>query len=81
MFGGRGENKFNGVAYRSSPTAMPLLDGVVAWIDCSLYASHEAGDHDIVIGLVEGLEVESTDAPLLFHRGGYGQLASLTPVA
>ncbi len=81
LFGGRAVNKFEQVAHRPSPQGMPLLDGVVAWIDCTLHASHEAGDHDIVIGHVVELAVESADPPLLFHRGGYGQLATLSPAA
>ncbi|WP_332643810.1 flavin reductase family protein [Aeromicrobium sp.] len=32
---------------------------------------HEAGDHYLVIGKVEGLGEGDTDKPLLFHQGRY----------
>jgi 3-hydroxy-9,10-secoandrosta-1,3,5(10)-triene-9,17-dione monooxygenase reductase component len=77
VFGSRVPNKFDSVDYRLSPSGMPLLEGAVAWIDCELDAVHAAGDHDIVIGRVSTLQVESADPPLLFHRGTYGQPVSL----
>ena len=67
-------DKFEGLAYRSSPTGgLPVLDGVVAWIECELQAVHEAGDHFIAVGKVQSLDIEHPDAPLLFFKGGYGQ--------
>ena len=56
---------------------MPVLDDVVAWIDCSVYATHDAGDHLIALGAVVDLEVVVPGAPLLFFQGGYGEFASL----
>ena len=49
----------------------PLLDDVLAWIDCELETVHEAGDHDIVIGRVHDLAVTRESSPLVFFRGGY----------
>lgn len=71
-FSTRDNNKFAGLAYRKTPLGSPVLDDVVAWIDCSLYATHEAGDHFIVLGQVHDLDVSRADKPLLFFRGNYG---------
>ena len=71
-FGGRGMAKLAGLPHRISVNGSPILDDVLAWIDCTLDAVHEAGDHYVVIGRVVALEVERYGSPLLFFRGGYG---------
>ena len=76
-FSRSGAGKFDGVSHRLSDNASPVLDDVVAWIDCSLYAVHEAGDHFIAIGRVVALDVVRPERPLLFFKGGYGEFASL----
>jgi flavin reductase (DIM6/NTAB) family NADH-FMN oxidoreductase RutF len=77
-----GADKFAQVAYTGSPaTGSPLLDGVPAWIDCTIHAVHTGGDHLIVVGRVVALGAAEGDAageaapPLLFHRGKFGRLA------
>ena len=70
-----GTDKFAGVAHRVSANGSPILDDVVAWIDCTLDAVHEAGDHYIVLGQVVALEVDRPDRPLLFFQGNYGEFA------
>ncbi len=52
-------------------TGAPLLDGVLGWVDCTVYAVHEAGDHYVVIGRVQDLDATRDGEPLLFYRGGY----------
>ena len=68
-------NKFDAVPYRVSDAGLPIVNGVVAWIDCDLYAVHEAGDHYIAIGQVHSMAVEHPHRPLLFFQGEYGQYA------
>lgn len=72
----KGAEKYDGVTWRPSPSGAPIIDGAVAWIDCVTDTVHPAGDHDIVVGQVQDLEVESDRLPLLFFQGGYG---SFTP--
>ena len=69
------ENKFDKVSYRLSEFGVPIIDGVVAWIDCKLHTVHEAGDHFIAIGQVRALHVERPHPPLVFLRGMYGSFA------
>jgi len=68
-----GGDKFSGVAWEPSPLGSPLLDGVMAWVDCTIAAVHDGGDHHIVIGHVRDLHAHGGD-PLLFFRGQYRQL-------
>lgn len=72
-----GDDKFRDIAHRVSSNGSPILDNVVAWIDCALDAVHEAGDHYIVLGRVAALEVERPDRPLLFFQGRYGEFSLL----
>jgi DNA-binding IclR family transcriptional regulator len=66
-------DKFAGISYRASAGAPPVIDGVVAWIECELSSVQEAGDHYIVLGLVKQLEIATGGLPLLFFQGGYGR--------
>ncbi len=74
-FASKADDKFAGVPWRDAGSGSPLLEGAVAWIDCDLYAVHEAGDHSIVIGHVRELDAPNPSSPLLFFRGGYGSFA------
>lgn len=65
-------DKFDGVNHRYSEAGLPILDDIVAWIDCTLHAVLGAGDHFLVLGEVHSLNVERHSRPLIFWRGGYG---------
>jgi 3-hydroxy-9,10-secoandrosta-1,3,5(10)-triene-9,17-dione monooxygenase reductase component len=73
-FAQRIEDKFGeaGCNWRPGPSGSPILDGVLAWIDCTIEAVHEGGDHWIVVGRVQALEVGHDGDPLLFFQGQYG---------
>ena len=73
-FAHSGTDKFAGVGFRSSPHGAPVLDGVVAWIDCRLWAEYDGGDHTVVAARVLDLGADPRRRPLVFHRGGYGLL-------
>lgn len=77
-FSASGTDKFANLSHRISDNGSPVLDDVVAWIDCTLDAVHEAGDHFIVLGRVMALDVMRPERPLLFFQGGYGEFAELT---
>lgn len=73
VFATRGAEKFGGVGWSPAPSGSPLLEGVLAWIDCRIEAVHDGGDHEICVGRVDQLGVEREDGPLVFYRGGYGR--------
>lgn len=65
--------RFEGVGYRRGDGGVPLLDGVLAVLECERHACFEAGDHTIVVGrVVSGVAAEGQ--PLLFYQGGYASL-------
>lgn len=74
-FSSKDEDKFAGLGWRPTSSGTPLLDGVLAWIDCDIDSVIDAGDHVCVMGRVRELEVAHDGAPLLFFRGGYGRFA------
>ena len=76
-FSAKGDDKFAGLDYQLSANGSPVLEDVVAWIDCTLDAIHEAGDHFIVLGHVCEFDIARPEQPLLFFRGKYGNFAPL----
>lgn len=58
-----------------SERGLPILDDVVAAVECEVESITEAGDHYIVLGRVLHLETLNPTIPLLFFRGGYGGFA------
>ena len=72
-FAMKGDDKFAGLGWTAAGSGAPLIDGVLAWIDCDVYSVTEAGDHYLVLGQVRDLGVADEGAPLLFFRGGYGR--------
>ena len=68
-----GGDKVAGVAWHPGAAGTPVLDDVLAWIECALEDIYDAGDHELVIGRVLDLGV-GEGGPLLFYRGGFGRL-------
>lgn len=67
-------DRFDGIGYQNSPLNLPLLEGVLAHIECDYYASHDLGDHTLFVGRVTG-GAAGEGRPLLYYRGGYADLA------
>lgn len=68
-------DKLRNEAWELSPGGAPVLDGVVASIDCTLEQVVEGGDHYIALCTVQDLAVHRSVAPLVFFQGGYGGFA------
>jgi flavin reductase (DIM6/NTAB) family NADH-FMN oxidoreductase RutF len=74
QFATKGADKFKGVGWSPAPgSGAPLLADVLAWVDCTVEAVHDGGDHEICVGRVLGLEAGREGGPLVFYRGGYGR--------
>ena len=52
-----------------------MIDGSLAWIDCTINEVYEMGDHLFVLGDVVSLAGNDGD-PLLFFKGGLGTFAA-----
>ncbi len=73
-FASKGADKFAMIGWRAGHTGAPILEGVLAWIDCEIDQVVEAGDHWFVMGRVVDLDVPGEGSPLVFFRGGYSKL-------
>ncbi len=63
------------VHYVKGETGVPLLEGVLARMECRIFSLYPGGDHTIVLGEVKGTEVLQPDkGPLLYHGGRYRRL-------
>lgn len=59
-----------GARFERTPHGTPMLHGALAYLECRLHSSEEAGDHTIFIAEVEDVILREGD-PLLFFRGKY----------
>ncbi|WP_067461694.1 flavin reductase family protein [Actinomadura macra] len=71
----KGGDKFADIDWTESPNGSPLIEGALAWIECSVEREHLAGDHVIVVARVHNLDKHDEGDPLLFYRGEYGSFA------
>lgn len=75
---GEPEDRFAGVGYARGALGAPLLEGTVAWLECTVAARHPGGDHTIVVGAVAEVGVREgagrEGGPLLYYRSGYASL-------
>lgn len=64
---------FDGFDYTLNAHGVPLFANCLARFECAHAATHDAGDHAIVVGKV--LEAELREGtPLAFFSGRYGQI-------
>ncbi len=69
-----GGSKFEGVSYRLGANGAPILDGTLAYIECTVSQEVDAGDHTVYLGEIQQAETPHEGKPLLFFRGGYREL-------
>ena len=67
------EDKFAGIDFAVDEHGIPILQGSIATLQCSLFKSLDGGDHSIFIGLVDHVIVRDAE-PLIYFRGGYSAL-------
>ncbi|WP_144097148.1 flavin reductase family protein [Croceicoccus sediminis] len=77
-FASRAPDKFLDLSHGESPSGQPVFDEALAWIDCVIERTEDIGDHWLVVGRVEAMDLCGGDTPLLFHRGGYHSCVALS---
>jgi len=77
-----GREEFCGAAWHPGPTGLPLLDGAIATLECTIVQTFSAGDHDLFIGRVDSQDAPGDDGegprsvtPLLYFRRRYLSVA------
>ena len=74
-FSQQGE-RFDEVDWQPSSRNVPILAGCLARFECSLTATHDAGDHTIIIGHVDHVTFRAGKG-LIFKQGQYGGFSGL----
>jgi len=77
LFARKGEPErgtLRGQGYRIGRTGSPILTDCLAFMECTVTAVLEGGDHSIFLGEVVDEGVINEVKPLLFYRGGYHSL-------
>lgn len=76
--GGGQEDRFGGVGYSVSPQGLAILEGALAYIECTKFAQYPLGDHSLFVARVTGggtTEDPAHSRPLIYYRGGYAGLS------
>jgi 3-hydroxy-9,10-secoandrosta-1,3,5(10)-triene-9,17-dione monooxygenase reductase component len=73
QFARKGTDKWTGVGWGMTPRKNPAIADTLMWLDCEIFAEHEAGDHYIVIGQVMAMSPSDwhDDGHLLYFKGKY----------
>lgn len=72
------ETQLDQVGWRPGDVSgAPLVNGALAWLECTVEQRLVVGDHSVVFGRVAALGSGATASPLVFHRGAFGTLGEL----
>ena len=78
-----GRDEFCGASWTPGATGLPILDGAIASLECTVTGSYPVGDHDLFIGQVVAVaNEEHHPQPLLYYRRRYLRVdrAAMLPV-
>ncbi|MCJ8138948.1 flavin reductase family protein [Falsirhodobacter halotolerans] len=70
---GRGGPGFDDVEHSLGDHGAPLIDRALARFECDTHATHDGGDHLIMVGRV-GRVTTADGAPMVFHGGRFARL-------
>ena len=77
-----GRDLFCGATWRPGETGLPLIDGSIATLECTIVQTVSVGDHDLFIGRVDALASgEDHPSPLLYFRRRYLRVETARAIA
>ncbi|MFI0446596.1 flavin reductase family protein [Actinomadura sp. 6N118] len=71
-------DRFAGLSWAADEDGAVLLDGAVAWLNCTIDQTVRAGDHDVVLLRVQR-HLTQPGPPLVFHASSFHQLQPCEP--
>lgn len=74
LYSRKGDHLMDAEHYRLGMSNAPVLNDALVTFECKLHATHDGGDHLIIVGRVENFISEGTGKPLLFYCGTYENL-------
>jgi len=69
-------DRFAGIDWQPRASGAVFITGASVWLECSIHQRIAAGDHEIVLLLIETLGSQPDVSPLVFHASRYRQLAA-----
>ena len=72
----KGDHELDAAHYHLGKHGSPIIHDALVSFECELEATHEGGDHLIIVGRVRDLHERPDGEPLLFFSGGYHKLHS-----
>ncbi|MFV8166141.1 flavin reductase family protein [Mycobacterium sp. 134] len=70
-------DRFAGIAWGSTSEGSVFVHGATAWLECSVYGELPAGDHEVALLEIHGLQAKPGAAPLVFHGSKFRRLAGI----
>ncbi|KQM88805.1 hypothetical protein ASE67_03575 [Sphingomonas sp. Leaf23] len=70
----RGDDRFRGLEYETTPDGAVFLSNTGAWLDCTVEQEIAAGDHDIILFRLHRAATADAVMPLIFHASGFHTL-------
>ena len=70
----KGEHRLAPEHFRQGAHGSPIIHDALASFECEVDATHEGGDHLIIVGRVLDMQVRAGGDPLLFYGGAYREL-------
>lgn len=74
-FATRGADKFAGDEFFAGEHGLPLIRDAVATLVCRRFAAHDCGDHTVLVGEVESVDLGPTGDAMVYHRQRFGRFA------
>jgi flavin reductase (DIM6/NTAB) family NADH-FMN oxidoreductase RutF len=72
--GTESEYRFQGIEIRRMETGAPLLDRGMAFFDCRVVTSYDAGTHTVFVGEVVAAELGEDQPPLVYFNQNYRKI-------
>ena len=66
--------EFTEGSYHLGATGSPILEEATGYLEATVHATLDAGDHTVIVGRVVAVEVVRDAAPLIYYRSGYRRL-------
>jgi flavin reductase (DIM6/NTAB) family NADH-FMN oxidoreductase RutF len=72
----KGEDQFADIPHATKATGSPVIEECLGYIDCTIWARYNGGDHTLFVGEVQEAWVhdDPTIKPLLFFSSKYRKL-------
>jgi len=74
----KGVDRFANIDWELAAHGAIVVHGSTLWLSCSVHDSFVAGDHDVILLRIVGLQSYPEVAPMVFHGSAFRSLAPVT---